>query len=188
MQAVCSKELRFLGFVKPLIRAASERGIPMTLLYQLRDPRATVFSQIWVFHRGDHSVDIGVYSIRKLRSACRIAVEDLEAMEEETSPGVQVVQLCFEDLIHRPRTTLKELYGSIPGFAGWPLSDSETRLPPETVAYGQSHIKDWDDEQPVDLSVGKGGEWGGTKRSYDRYSSGKSRSDHVHVWKEVISP
>lgn len=131
-------------------------------------------------------MDIGVYSIRKLRSACRVAVSDLEAMEEETSPEVQVVQLCFEDLIHRPRSTLKELYGSVPGFAEWPLSDRESLLPPETIEYGRSHVKDWDEEKPIDLSVGKGGEWGGTKRSYDRYSSGKSRSDHVHVWKEVI--
>lgn len=109
---------------------------------------------------------------------------DLEAMQDKP-PGVQVVQLCFEDLIHKPRSTLKSLYASIPGFAGWPLSDPHTLLPPETKLYGETHIKDWFEEKEVNLAGGKGGDWGGTKRSYDRYSSGKERSDHVNVWKEV---
>ena len=48
-QAACSKEIRLLGHVKPLLEAASQRGIPFALIYQMRDPRASVLSQVWNF-------------------------------------------------------------------------------------------------------------------------------------------
>lgn len=37
---------RFLGHVRQLLNRAIERGIPLSLIYLLRDPRATVMSQV----------------------------------------------------------------------------------------------------------------------------------------------
>lgn len=45
-KVVCSKEIRFLGHTAQLLRTASERKIPFTLIYQMRDPRASVLSQV----------------------------------------------------------------------------------------------------------------------------------------------
>lgn len=45
-KAACSKEIRFLGHVGELLQAASDRGIPFSLVYQMRDPRASVLSQV----------------------------------------------------------------------------------------------------------------------------------------------
>jgi hypothetical protein len=38
-KGVCSKEIRFLGHTGQLLSSASQRGIPFTLIYQMRDPR-----------------------------------------------------------------------------------------------------------------------------------------------------
>ena len=46
-RAVCSKEIRLLGHVDALLSAASERDIPFSLVYQMRDPRASVLSQVF---------------------------------------------------------------------------------------------------------------------------------------------
>jgi hypothetical protein len=58
-KAVCSKEIRLLGHVGALLSAASERDIPFSLVYQMRDPRASVLSQVsnvphlkWSQHEG----------------------------------------------------------------------------------------------------------------------------------------
>jgi hypothetical protein len=45
-------------------------------------------------------------------------------------------------------------------------------------AKNEEHLLD------VEKKIGTGNVWQ-SKRSYDRYSSGKGRSDHIHVWKEV---
>ena len=46
-RVMCAKELQFLGQVGRLLEEVDAREIPFTLLYLLRDPRATVISQVF---------------------------------------------------------------------------------------------------------------------------------------------
>jgi hypothetical protein len=99
-RAVCSKEIRFLGHVDQLLRSAGQRGIPLTLLYQMRDPRAAVMSQMWVFAGLRHSKDRdeGEQAVELLRKHCQVAAVDLVSIKKDHGANIMTKQVCFEAL------------------------------------------------------------------------------------------
>eukprot|EP00281_Chroomonas_sp_CCMP1168_P014825 CAMPEP_0206218702 /NCGR_PEP_ID=MMETSP0047_2-20121206/3935_1 /ASSEMBLY_ACC=CAM_ASM_000192 /TAXON_ID=195065 /ORGANISM="Chroomonas mesostigmatica_cf, Strain CCMP1168" /LENGTH=765 /DNA_ID=CAMNT_0053641213 /DNA_START=166 /DNA_END=2460 /DNA_ORIENTATION=+ len=185
-KAVCSKEIRFLGHVKQLLQRSVERQIPFTLLYLLRDPRATVMSQMWVFSSFRHSKgrDESDQSADMLRSHCRIAASDMKDINSAPE-GPIVRQVCFEALNERPQETLSNLYSNTPGFSNWP---GKSIIPPSVRKYGKGHMAYWNSStktipsRPLDST----GMWyKGTIISH-RYSADISRALHIDEWKTVI--
>ncbi len=72
-QAVCSKEIRFLEHTKQVVDAAQRLGIPLTLLYLIRDPRAVVISQLWNYPklRFKKDKDLRVMGKQLIQEHCR---------------------------------------------------------------------------------------------------------------------
>jgi hypothetical protein len=103
------------GHAKEVMSAASSRGVPLTLVYMLRDPRPTTFSQMWVFPTTRLKPrDLTVQSAEILSTICKTALRDLESVASPP-PGVAAVEFCFEDLLGDPKGAATRLFDSVPG-------------------------------------------------------------------------